>query len=62
MISGGSQIWRKIKWPERHTEIFVCGKRVDCAGSVLLVDLIKPCNASCVVLWSRLPVLTAYER
>lgn len=33
------------------TEIFMRGKRVDRAGSVLLVDLVKPCDASCVVFW-----------
>ena len=45
-----------------HTEILVCGKRFDCASSVVLVDLVKPCDTSFVVLWSRLPVLTMGKR
>ena len=44
------------------TKIFVCGKRINRAGSVLLVDLVKPCNASRVVLWSTLPIFTAWIR
>lgn len=34
------------------TEIFVSGKRVNRAGSVLLVDLVEPCDTSCVVFRS----------
>lgn len=41
-----------------YTEIFMRGKRVDRASSVLLINLVKPCNTSCVVVWSRLPIFT----
>ena len=43
---------------EGRTKIFVCSKRVDRAGSVVLVDRVKPCDASLMILWSRLPILT----
>lgn len=38
------------------------GKRVDRAGSVLLIDLVKPRDTSCVIFWSGLPIFTAWVR
>lgn len=54
-------VWERNRCLEGFTKIFMCGKRVDRAGSIVLVDLVKPCDASRVVLWSRLPFLTVYK-
>ncbi len=47
---------------EDRTKIFVCCKSVDRACSIMLVDLVEPCNTSCGVLWPGLPMLTGCKR
>ena len=37
---------------EMRTEILMRCERIHGGGSVMLVNLVEPCDASCVILWS----------